>query len=82
MKRLNGAMQLSENGFKESSVVAAQETYRKYPESKSYATMRIFFANDLSALGPYEETYREFNSIKNLVLSDQQKRGGRQIKFS
>ena len=74
MKRLNGAMQLSENGFKESSIVAAKETFRKYPESKNNVSMRIFFANDLSALGLYEEAYSEFNSIKNLVLSDQQKK--------
>jgi hypothetical protein len=74
IKRLNGAMQLSENGFKESSIVAAKETYRKYPKSKFNAGMRIYFANDLSDLGLYEEAYNEFNSIKSLSLSDQQKK--------
>ena len=74
MKRLNGAMQLSENGFKESAIVAAKETYRKYPESKNNAAMRIFFADNLNDLGLYEEAYNEFNSIKNLSLSDQQKK--------
>ena len=67
-------MQLSENGFKESAIVAAKETYRKYPESKNNAAMRIFFADNLNDLGLYEEAYNEFNSIKNLSLSSPQKR--------
>ncbi len=74
MKRLNGAMQLSENGFEESAVVTAKETYRKYPTSKINSSMRIYFANNLSGLGLYEEAYNEFNSIKSLSLSDQQKK--------
>ncbi len=74
MKRLNGAMQLSENGFKESAIVAAKETYRKYPESKNNAAMRIFFADNLNDLGLYEEAYNEFNSIKSLSLSAPQKK--------
>ena len=47
IKRLNGAMQLAKNGFKESSVVFAKETYRKYPDSKQIPSYRIYFADIL-----------------------------------
>ena len=73
IKRLNGAMQLAKNGFKESSVVFAKETYRKYPESKQIPSYRIYFADILYEKGLYEEALREYQDIAKLDLSKEEK---------
>lgn len=73
IKKLNGAVQLSENGFKESAVVAAKETYRKYPSVKELGSFRIFFANILVEKGLNEEAYTEYISISKLQLNDKEK---------
>ncbi len=73
IKRINGAVQLAENGFKESAVITAKETFRKYPSTKEMANYRIYFANLLYDLGLYDEAYDEFTSIKELKLSDKEK---------
>ena len=72
IKRLNGAMQLADNGLQESSVVFAKETYRKYPETKQIASYRIFFADVLYEKGLYEEALGDYLEIQNLDLSDEQ----------
>ncbi len=72
-KRLSGAIQLAENGFKESAVVTSKEIFRKYPETKKKADSRIYFANLLYDFGLYEEAYDDFISIKELKLSDKEK---------
>lgn len=74
LKRLNGAAQLSKNGLKESAVVFAKETYRKYPDSKSISSYRIIFANILYEKGLYEEALEEFNEISWLQLNDSEKK--------
>lgn len=71
-KRLNGAKQLSENGFKESAIVTAKEVYRKYPETKKDAVSRIYFADLMYERGLYEEAYDEFKEIKSLNLNQGQ----------
>jgi hypothetical protein len=73
IKRLNGAMQLAKNGFKESSVVFAKETYRKYPDSKQIPSYRIYFADILYDKGLYEEALREYIDIAKLDLSKEEK---------
>jgi hypothetical protein len=73
IKRLNGAMQLAKNGYKESSVVFAKETYRKYPDSKQIPSYRIFFADILYEKGLYEEALGEYLDIANLDLSKEEK---------
>ena len=73
IKRINGAVQLAENGFKESAVVTAKETFRKYPSTKEMANYRIYFASLLYDFGLYNEAYDEFTSIKELKLSDKEK---------
>ena len=73
LQRLNGAFQLAENGFKESAVITSKEIFRKYPETKKKADSRIYFANLLYEFGLYEEVYDEFNSIKELKLSDKER---------
>lgn len=73
IKRLNGAVQLAESGFEESAVVFAKETFRKYPETNSIASFRIYFANVLFNLGLNEDAYDDFKSITSLTLNDKEK---------
>lgn len=73
LMRLNGAKQLGDNGFKESAIVAAKETYRKYPETKKLISQRIYFANLLYEKGLFEEAYAEFNSFKDYGMNEKNK---------
>ena len=72
IKKLNGAVQLAENDFKETAVVAAKESFRKYPETNSISSYRIYFANILFERGLFEEAYSDFTSIKNLKLDEKE----------
>lgn len=72
IKRLNGAVQLAENGFKESAIITSKEVFRKYPALKLKAEYRIYFAEILYEFGLYEESYDEFLSIKGLKLSGEE----------
>ncbi len=74
IKRLNGAVQLAEGGYKESAVVFARETFRKYPATKSIAAFRIYFADILYNLGLNEDAYDDFKTIQKLKLSDVQEK--------
>jgi len=73
IKRLNGAVQLAENNLEESAVVAAKETYRKYPDTKNLPSYRIYFANILNDKGLYEEALDEYVDIQKLKLTDEEK---------
>lgn len=73
IKRLNGAMQLAENGLRESAVIVAKEVYRKYPDTKSLVSYRIFFADILFDKKLLEEALDEYNDILKLQLSNEQK---------
>jgi len=70
--RLNGAMQLAENGLMESSVIFAKETYRKYPETINIASYRIFFADVLYEKGLYVEALGDYLEIQTLELNKEQ----------
>jgi hypothetical protein len=72
-KRLNGAVQLAENNLEESAVVAAKETYRKYPDTKNLPSYRIYFANILNDKGLYEEALDEYVNIQKLKLTDKER---------
>jgi len=73
IKRLNGAVQLAENSLEKSAVVAAKETYRKYPDTKKLPSYRIYFANILNDKGLYEEALDEYVDIQNLKLTDEER---------
>ncbi|HVO73828.1 MAG TPA: hypothetical protein VMT35_07380 [Ignavibacteriaceae bacterium] len=73
IKRINGAVQLAENGFKESAVITAKETYRKYPGTKKQFSYRIYFADILYECGLYAEALDEYTEIKKLNLTDMEK---------
>ena len=73
IKRLNGAVQLAENGLEESAVVAAKETYRKYPDTKNLSPYRIYFANILYDKGLYEEALDEYVDIQKLKLTEEER---------
>jgi len=73
IKRLNGARQLAENGFMESSVIVAKETFRKYPETKLFVKERIYFAGVLEKLSLYEEALKEYNRIISLDMTAKEK---------
>ena len=73
IKRLNGAVQLAENSLEESAVVAAKETYRKYPDTKNLPSYRIYFANILYDKGLYEEALDEYVDIQKLKLTDEER---------
>jgi len=73
IKRLNGAVQLAENSLEESAVVAAKETYRKYPDTKNLSSYRIYFANILYDKGLYEEALDEYVDIQKLKLTAEEK---------
>lgn len=73
IKRLNGAVQLADNGLQESAVIAAKETYRKYPFTKKLPSYRILFADILFEKGLYEESLEEYNDIIELDLNEKEK---------
>jgi hypothetical protein len=73
IKRLNGAMQLANSGLTESAVIFAKETYRKYPDTKTIPSYRIYFANLLYEKSLYEEALLEFKEIAKLDLSNIQR---------
>ena len=70
IKRLNGAKQLAQNGFKESAVIVAKETYRKYPDTKNILEDRLFFADLLAELKLYEEAFSELTLISSLQMNE------------
>ncbi|MCH7827813.1 MAG: hypothetical protein IIC75_07575 [Bacteroidetes bacterium] len=75
--RLNGAKQLAENGYVESAIIEAMETYRKYPDTKSLSKFRIYFADLLVKKNLYDEALTEYKKINKLKLD---KKGKSHIK--
>ena len=73
IKRLNGAVQLAQNDLRESAVVAARETYRKYPETKTISSYRIYFADILYEKGLYEEALDEYFDMQKLQLTENER---------
>lgn len=74
IKRINGAKQLAESGFKESAVASAKETFRKYPSANSDFNGRLFFADLLYDLKLYEEALSDYTKINELELSEEERK--------
>ena len=75
MKKINGARQLAKSGYKESAVIVAKETYRKYPNTKKSVNDRIYFADILADLGLYQEAQSEFSDIKKIDMIKEDEQG-------
>lgn len=73
IKRLNGAKQLAESGYKESSIIAAKETYRKYPQTKSRINDRLYFTRLLIGLNLNQEAMDELADLQKQELTEDQK---------
>ncbi|MEJ5351109.1 MAG: hypothetical protein WHS65_05925 [Melioribacteraceae bacterium] len=72
VKKLNGAKQLAINGYKESAILLAKETYRKYPDTKTRIDDRLFFVNLMIELHLLNEASSELNELKKMKLTKDQ----------
>ncbi len=73
IKKLNGAKQLAINGYRESAILLAKETYRKYPETKTRIDDRLFFVNLLIELQLFNEAAADLNELEKLKLTNEQR---------
>jgi len=71
-RRLNGAYQLAKNGYKESAVLAAKETFINYPYTLKLVDKRLFFVELLDNLGLHYEAMDELKSIEKFVVNAEQ----------
>ena len=71
--RINGAIQLAENGFEESAIATAKEVMRKYPETKQNSKNRLYFADLMYKLSLANEAYTEYADISKLNLTEPEK---------
>ena len=74
LKKINGAKQLAQNGFTESAILVAKETFRKYPETKRQIGDRIYFADLMIKLNLMNEAETELNLVSEQTLSGQDKK--------
>lgn len=72
-KKINGARQLSEKGYKESSIIAAKEIFRNYPEINEKFEERLYFTDLLSDLKLYEEAIEDYTKMTALNLKEEEK---------
>lgn len=71
-RRLNGAIQLAENGYERQAVLYAKETMQKYPATQRMFDQRIIIINIITGLGLYEEALADLNGMKELNLTSEQ----------
>lgn len=71
-KKINGAKLLNENGYVESSIVAAKEVFRNYPNLSNNFEDRLYFADLLKDLELYQEASSEYKRIEKINLSAEQ----------
>jgi len=63
IKKFNGAYILAIRGFRESGLLFAQETMRKYPYVKNDIEKRLFFADLMTEFKLYEEALSEYQNL-------------------
>jgi len=73
-RKINGAKQLAQNGYQESAIIVAKETYRKYPSTSKNIDDRIYFANLFSTLDLNNEALEEFSAVSKMNLNDDQRK--------
>ncbi len=71
IKKLNGAKQLVENGYKESAILLAKETYRKYPATKERISDRIYFVELMVEMNLINEAAEEINDISQYNIDSE-----------
>ncbi|MEW5842771.1 MAG: hypothetical protein AB1775_05875 [Bacteroidota bacterium] len=74
MKKINGAKQLAQDGFKESAILVAKETFRKYPDTKRQIRDRIYFADLMIRMNLNNEAEQELKQISSLSLNSDEKK--------
>jgi hypothetical protein len=72
-KKINGAKQLKENGYLESSIIVAKEVFRNYPLIAKNINDRLYFADLLAELQLYEEALEDYQTIYDLDISAEEK---------
>lgn len=72
IKKLNGAKHLVKNGYKESGILLAKETFRKYPDTKSKIEDRLFFVDVMIDIGILNEALTELDDIKEKCSKESQ----------
>ncbi len=63
-KKINGAKQLAEKGYKESAILMTKETFRKYPNTRKSIEDRLFLVDLLFDMKLYDECLSELKKIK------------------
>jgi len=71
-KKINGAKLLNENGYVESSIIAAKEVFRNYPQLANDFEDRLYFADLLKDLELYQEASSEYRRIEKINLTEEQ----------
>ncbi|MCL4549830.1 MAG: hypothetical protein M1495_14820 [Bacteroidetes bacterium] len=74
IKKINGAKQLAQDGFKESAILVAKETFRKYPDTKKQIQDRIYFADLMIRMNLNNEAEQELKQISSLSLNSDEKK--------
>lgn len=70
---INGALQLAKNGYETSSVAAASETLRIYPETKVMISERLTLLRIKISLGLLEEAQKDINELGSILKTDKDK---------
>lgn len=72
-KKINGAKQLAANGYEETAILAAKETFRKYPHTRKILEDRIFLVDLLFGKQLYDECLTELEKMSNLFTGKEEK---------
>ncbi len=68
--KINGAKQLADKGYRETAVLAAKETLRKYPSTGRNFSDRLFLSDLLFSLNLYDECLSELNKMNGQFTNE------------